>query len=76
MDVSKVSHDFQGCFMIFKEVSGVFQGSFKKSFKVFQKEFHVAWNSSQLPEQKEGLFLKHPVAKRKDLLPETNPQIC
>ena len=56
MDVSKVSHDFQGCFMIFKGVSVVFEGSFKKSFKMFQKKFHVAWHSSQLPEQKEGLF--------------------
>ena len=50
-------HDFQGCFMIFKGVSRVFQGSFKKNFKVFQKKFNVSWHSSQLPEQKEGLFL-------------------
>ena len=28
---------FQGCFMIFKGVSRVFRGSFKKTFKVFQK---------------------------------------
>ena len=34
----------------------MFQGSFKKTFKVFQKMFYVAWHSSQLPEQKEGLF--------------------
>ena len=39
------------------DVSRVFQRSFKKTFKVFQKKFHVAWNSSQLPEQKEGLFV-------------------
>ena len=38
------------------DVSRVFQRSFKKTFKVFQKKFHVAWHSSQLPEQKEGLF--------------------
>ena len=29
---------FQGCFMI-KGVSRVFQGTFKKTFKVFQKNF-------------------------------------
>ena len=28
---------FQGCFMIFKDVSRGFQGSFKKTFKMFQK---------------------------------------
>ena len=44
---------FNGCF---KGVSRVFQVSFKKTFKVFQKKFHVAWHSSQLPEQKEGLL--------------------
>ena len=40
----------------FMDVSRVFQRSFKKTFKVFQKKFHVAWHSSQFPEQKEGLF--------------------
>ena len=30
---------FQGCFMILKAVSKVFQGSFKKNFKVFRKSF-------------------------------------
>ena len=38
MDVSRVFRDFQGCFMIFKSVSKVFQGSFKITFKVFQKK--------------------------------------
>ena len=52
----EVSWIFQGCFMIFKVVFRVFQGGFKKTLKVFQKKFHVAWHSSQLPEQKEGLF--------------------
>ena len=33
-----VSRMFQGCFMI-KGVSRVFQGSFKKTFKVFQESF-------------------------------------
>ena len=61
---------FQGCLMkvswerkfhgCFKGVSRVFQRSFKKTFKVFQKKFHVAWHSSQLPEQKEGLFFFNP----------------
>ena len=34
----EISSMFQGCFMI-KGVSRVFQGSFKKTFKVFQKSF-------------------------------------
>ena len=33
----EVSRMFQWCFMIFKGVSRVFHGSFKKTFKVFQK---------------------------------------
>ena len=57
----EVSRMFQGCFMIFKDVSRVFQGIFKKTFKVFQKKFHVAGHSSQLPEQKEGLLLFSPL---------------
>jgi len=48
-----ISRMFQGCFLI-KGVSRVFQGSFKKTFKVFQN-VSCAWHSSQLPEQKEGL---------------------
>ena len=58
----EISGIFHGCFMIFKGVSRVFQGSFKKTFKVFHKIF-VAWHSSQLPEQKEGLFLERRVAR-------------
>ena len=66
---------FQGCFMIFKGVPRVFKRCFKGVPRVFQrcfkkisrklsgcfKKFHVAWHSSQLPEQKEGLFfwVKH-----------------
>ena len=45
-----VSWKFEGCF---KEVSRLFQGSFNG----VSKKFHVAWHSSQLPEQKEGLFI-------------------
>ena len=41
MDVSRVIHDFPKCF--------------KKASRCFKK-VHVAWHSSQLPEQKEGLF--------------------
>ena len=43
--------------MIFKGVPGVFQGVSRKLQENFQgvsKKFHVAWLSSQLPEQKEG----------------------
>ena len=59
-----VSWKFSGCFM---KVLMVFQGSFKvvsKNFKgvsskeVFD-EFAFEWISSQLPEQKEGLFFKN-----------------
>ena len=35
-----------------------FPGCFKSFSKKFQKKFHVAWHSSQLPEQKEGLFVR------------------
>ena len=51
----EVSGIFQGCFMIFKGVSRVFQGCLK-NFQGVSKMFHVVWHSSQLPEQKEGLF--------------------
>ena len=50
---------FQGCFMIFKGVPRVFQRCFKEVSRNLLgcfKKFHVAWPSSQLPEQKEGLF--------------------
>ena len=55
----EVSWIFQGCFMIFKVVFRVFQGGFKKTLKVFQKNFYVAWHPSQLPEQKESLLILH-----------------
>ena len=51
----------------FKGVLRAFKGCFKDVSRVFQyfqgvlKKFHVAWHSSQLPEQKEGLFKKGPV---------------
>ena len=55
-----VSQKFQGCF---KEVSRKFQWCFKDVSRVFPECFkgvsyklHVAWHSSQLPEQMEGLF--------------------
>ena len=54
-----VSRKFQGCFMIFKGVPRVFQRflrKFQENFQGVSKKFHVAWHSSQLPEQKEGLF--------------------
>ena len=43
----------------FEGVLRVFQGCFKGVSRVFQgvsKKFNVAWHSSQLPEQKEGLL--------------------
>ena len=48
-EVSRVFHDFQGCFL---NVSRKFQ----ENFHGVSKQFHVSWHSSQLPEQKEGLF--------------------
>ena len=47
-----VSKMFQGCFMISKGVSRVLETIFQGVWK----NFHVARQSSQLPEQKEGLF--------------------
>ena len=50
------SRKFKGCFKGVLRVLRMIQGSFKKTFKVFHKKFHVAWHSSQLLEQKEGMF--------------------
>ena len=54
-----VSRKIQGCFtevqVCFKEVSRVFP----ECFKGVSHKLHVAWHSSQLPEQKEGLFLHY-----------------
>ena len=52
----KVRRKIDACF---EGVLRVFQGCFKGVSRVFQgvsKKFNVAWHSSQLPEQKEGLF--------------------
>ena len=43
----------QGCF---HGLSKVLQGSFKYKLKGASKKPHVAWQSSQLHKQKEGLF--------------------
>ena len=51
-----VSRMFQGCF---QSVSRKFQ----ENFQGVSKKFHVTWHSSQLPEQKEGLFLERRVAR-------------
>ena len=54
----KVRRKIDACF---EGVLRVFQGCFKGVSRVFQgvsKKFNVAWHSSQLPEQKEGLFLQ------------------
>ena len=48
-EISRMFHDFQGCF---QSVSWKFQ----ENFQCVSKKFHIAWHSSQLPEQKEGLF--------------------
>ena len=48
----KVSRMFQGCFMIFKGVSRVFQGSFKKTFKVFQKSFMLHGTHRSFPSRR------------------------
>ena len=61
--MNAVSKRFGGSF---KESVSVFQENLKKASKVLQEyfnevlfdEFVVAWISSQLPEQKEGLFIK------------------
>ena len=49
-EVSRVFHDFRGCF---QNVPRKFQENF---LGVSKNVFYVAWHSSQLPEQKEGLF--------------------
>ena len=53
--VSIFSSIFPACF----NVSSMFQRCFKyvpRNFRAFQQKFFIAWYSSQLPEQKEGLF--------------------
>ena len=60
-DVSSVFHDFQGCF---QSVSKKFQ----ENFQGVSKKFHVAWHSSQLPEQKEGLFKPEKISGFKIIL--------
>ena len=57
MDISRMFHDFQGCF---QSVSRRFQ----ENFKGVSKKFYVAWPSSQLPEQKEGLFYKKSLIRK------------
>ena len=55
-----LSREFQGYFKEVKEVSGCFESFsrklYQKSFKDFDVVVVVVLHSSQLPEQKEGLF--------------------
>ena len=60
-DVSMVLHGYLPLFLevYLKEVTRGFNGvlrNFQENVKGVSKKFHVAWHSSQLPEQKEGLF--------------------
>ena len=57
---------FQECFKGVSIFSSMFPECFKSVSRMFQenfqgvsKKFHVAWHSSQLPEQKEGLFIQY-----------------
>jgi len=50
---------FQGCVMIFKGVSRVFQGSFKKTFKVFQKSFMLHGTHRSFPSRRRACFTKN-----------------
>ena len=50
----RVLHDFRGC-------SQSVSRKFQENCQGVSKKFHVVWHSSQLPEQKEGLFLQEPV---------------
>ena len=54
----KVSRMFQVCFMIFKGVSRVFQRSFKKTFKVFQKSFMLHGTHRSFPSRRRACFIK------------------
>ena len=62
--LGKSKKDLRGCQVSFLEVSRVFPECLKGVTRKFQeniedvsKKFHVPCHSSQLPEQKEGLFL-------------------
>ena len=54
----EVSRMFPGCFM-FHDIQGCFQSvsrKFQENFQGVEKKIHFAWHSSQLLEQKDGLF--------------------
>ena len=54
----RVSRLFQGYFLeVSKDISWKFQRRFQENVQGVSKKFHIAYHSSQLPEQKEGLFL-------------------
>ena len=44
----------EGFSKIFHEGFNVDSKVFQEKFQVVLKKFHVAWHSSQIPEQKEG----------------------
>ena len=55
----EVSRMFQGCFIFFKGVSRVFQGSFKTTFKVFQKSFMLHGTHCSFPSRRRACFSSH-----------------
>ena len=55
----EVSRMFQWCFMIFKGVSRVFHGSFKKTFKVFQKNFILHGTHRSFPSRRRACFVDY-----------------
>ena len=57
----EVSRIFLGCFLIFEGVSRVFQGSFKKTFNVFQKSFMLHGTHRSFPSRSRACFSKIPI---------------
>ena len=58
----RVLREFQGCSRVFYDFQGCFQSvsrKFQENFQGVSKKFHVAWHSSQLPEQKEDFLSTH-----------------
>ena len=52
----EVSRMFQGCFMIFKGVSRMYNESFKKTFKVFQESFILHVTHRSFPSRRRACF--------------------
>ena len=61
----EVSWIFQGYFMIFKVVFRVFQGGFKKTLKVFQKNFILHGTHRSFPSRRRACYSRKGIHSKK-----------